>query len=154
WGMVLLLSAYLILYTINPNLVSFRNPTMEAVNISALQSNNTTTGGNSTTGGTTGGTNSSSDTCASYLYNPPCAGEDVSTECIEGGKTKSKCMPTIAHCKTYCPEIGLFDISGNFDNATTSKKSIKLENYVNAPRCCDCLDGYKTANSSTECVSQ
>jgi hypothetical protein len=37
WGVVLLLSAYLILYTINPNLVNLTNPALEKIDVSSLQ---------------------------------------------------------------------------------------------------------------------
>jgi hypothetical protein len=37
WGVILLLSAYLILYTINPNLVNLVNPALEKIDVNALQ---------------------------------------------------------------------------------------------------------------------
>lgn len=42
WGVVLLLSAYLILYTINPNLVNLVNPALEKIDVSSLQAGDLT----------------------------------------------------------------------------------------------------------------
>jgi len=51
-GLLLLAGAYLILYTINPNLVNLNLPTLSAVNIAAPTQN--TTGGDTNTGGASG----------------------------------------------------------------------------------------------------
>ncbi len=57
WGLMLLIGAYLILYTINPDLVNLRNPTTTPINLEDLSGGSGGGGGgnNNTPGSSTGG---------------------------------------------------------------------------------------------------
>ncbi|MDP3948634.1 MAG: hypothetical protein Q8Q17_01645 [bacterium] len=62
-GLILLFGAYLILYTINPNLINLSLPTLSSVSVSAPQNNSAQVGGNENT-------NAYSDEDDGELLNP------------------------------------------------------------------------------------